>query len=71
MTKAEVIEKLGKPVNASANETCEVYRYFEDRGRWQQHVYHDFIFIIGKLKPFGLSDAADFKAKFIVITSQH
>jgi hypothetical protein len=70
MTKAEVVEKLGKPVNASANETFEVYRYFEDRGRYIL-VYHDFVFVNGKLKLFGLSDAPDFKAKFEVITSQH
>lgn len=69
MSKAEVVEKLGKPANASANDKFEVYRYFEDRGRFRL-VYHDFIFTDGKLKLFGLSDNPDFKARFEVINSQ-
>ena len=69
MTKGDVIEKLGKPANASANEKFEVYRYFEDRGRYQL-VYHEFIFVDGKLKLFGLTDNPDFRARLEVITSQ-
>lgn len=69
MTKGDVIEKLGKPVNASANEKFEVYRYFEDRGRFHL-VYHEFVFIDDKLKAFGLADNPDFRAKVEVISSQ-
>ena len=35
MTKGDVIEKLGKPQSASANEKFEVYRYFQDLGRFR------------------------------------
>ncbi len=69
MTKGDVIEKLGKPVNASANEKFEVYRYFEDRGRFRL-VYHEFVFVDDKLKAFGLADNPDFRAKVEVINSQ-
>lgn len=69
MSKQDVIERLGKPLNASANEKFEVYRYFEDRGRYQL-VYHELIFVDGKLKLFGLADTPDFRAKLEVITSQ-
>lgn len=68
MTKSDVIEKLGKPVNASANEKFEVYRYFEDRGRFLL-VYHEFVFVDDKLKVFGLADNPDFRAKVEVISS--
>lgn len=69
MSKQEVIDRLGKPINASANDKFEVYRYFQDRGRYRIF-YHEFIFVEGKLKLFGQADAPDFKAKLEVITTQ-
>lgn len=69
MSKQDVMEKLGKPANASANEKFEVYRYFEDRGRFRL-VYHDFVFVDDKLKLFGISDNPDFRAKVEIISSQ-
>ena len=69
MSKQDVIGKLGKPVNVSASEKYEVYRYFQDRVAGGL-VYHEFIFVDGKLKLFGLADTPDFKAKLEVITTQ-
>ena len=69
MSKQDVIERLGKPINASANEKFAVYRYFQDRGRYRIF-YHEFIFVEGKLKLFGQTDTPDFKAKLEVITTQ-
>lgn len=69
MSKQDVVQRLGKPANASANEKFETYRYFEDRRNFNL-VYHEFIFIDGKLKLFGLADTPDFRAKLEVITSQ-
>lgn len=68
MTKSDVIEKLGKPVDASANQSVEVYRYFEDKGRFRL-VYHELVFVDDKLKAFGLADNPDFRAKVEVINS--
>ncbi|MGQ0666079.1 MAG: hypothetical protein ACT4O4_03510 [Nitrospiraceae bacterium] len=69
MSKQEVVSVLGKPQNASANEKFEVYRYFEDYGNFRG-VYHNVVFVDGKLKLFGLADNPDFKAQLEVITTQ-
>jgi hypothetical protein len=69
MSKQEVIGILGKPQSASANEKFETYRYWEDHGHWK-HVYHDLIFVDGKLKLYGLADNPDFKAKIELIVKQ-
>ena len=69
MSKQEAVSLLGKPQSASANEQYEVYRYFEDHGRYQ-FVYHNLVFVDGKLKLFGLADTPDFKARLEVITTQ-
>ena len=68
MSKQEVVSVLGKPQSASANEQFEVYRYFEDLGNFRL-VYHNVVFVDGKLKLFGIADNPDFKAKLEVITT--
>lgn len=69
MSKQEVIAILGKPQSASANDKFEVYRYFEDHGRYR-FVHHEVIFVEDKLKLFGLADNPDFKAKVELIFKQ-
>lgn len=69
MTKNDVIEKLGKPADASGNESVEVYRYFEDKGRFRL-LYHELVFVDDKLKAFGPADNPDFRTKVEAISSQ-
>jgi len=69
MSKQEVVNILGKPQSASANDKFEAYRYFEDHGR-HVFVYHEVIFVEDKLKLFGLADNPDFKAKVELIIKQ-
>lgn len=59
MSKDEVISILGKPQSASANEEFEIYRYFEDLSNFRlgnfRLVYHNLIFVDGKLKRFDVA----------------
>ena len=52
MSEQEVVNILGKPQSASADDKSETYRYFEDHGNWV-FLYHTMIFVDGKLTKFG------------------
>jgi hypothetical protein len=53
MSKQEVVNILGKPQSASADDKSETYRYFEDHGGFV-FVYHKMIFVEDRLMSFGV-----------------
>lgn len=69
MTKPELLAAIGQPQSVSANHNYEVLRYYEDHGRWV-HVFHEFVFVDGRLKLFGVADSPEFQQRMELIVRQ-